>query len=271
LAPLLLIAIAVAAFVFGEEAARGQVMEQIQDLVGKEGAAAIQAMIASAQQPKVGGIAATIGLATLLFAASGVFAQLQDSMNTIWEVQPKPGRGIWGTIKDRFLSFVMVLGTGFLLLTSLLLSAVVAGLVHFAASAVPGIGQAAILGNYAASFLIFTVLFALIFKVLPDVEISWRDVSVGSVLTTILFLIGKAVLGVYFARGEFGSTYGAAASVVILMTWIYYSAQILFFGAEFTKAFANRFGSRIVPAPNAQPVTREARAQQGLAKAGAPG
>ncbi|MFO0890368.1 MAG: YihY/virulence factor BrkB family protein [Isosphaeraceae bacterium] len=270
LGPLLLLAIAVAGFAFGEEAARGQIMDQIQDLVGRQGAEAIQNMIASAQQPRIGGIAATIGLATLIFAASGVFAQLQDSMNTIWEVQPKPGRGLWGTIKDRFLSFVMVLGTGFLLLVSLILSAILSAFVHLAAGVLPEMGNALLLGNYAVSLVIFTLLFAMIFRVLPDVEIAWRDIWVGSALTTILFLIGKAVLGVYFARGSFGSTYGAAASVVILLTWIYYSAQILFFGAEFTKAFANRFGSKVVPTPNAEPVTEEARAQQGLAEA-APG
>jgi len=271
LAPLLLIAIAVAGFAFGEEAARGQIMGQIQELVGTQGAEAIQNMITSAQQPRIGGIAATIGLATLLFAASGVFAQLQDSMNTIWEVQAKPGRGIWGTIQDRFLSFVMVVGTGFLLLVSLILSAVVSAFTHLAAGIVPGLAPAIVLGNFAVSFVIFTLLFAMIFKMLPDVEVTWRDTLVGAVVTTVLFLIGKSVLGVYFARGAFGSTYGAAASVVILLTWIYYTAQILFFGAEFTKAFANRFGSKVVPTPNAEPVTEEARAQQGLAEAGAPG
>jgi membrane protein len=265
LAPLLLIAIALAGFLFGEDAARGRIMEQIQDLVGREGAEATQNMIAGAHQPTIGSIAALIGLATLLFAASGVFAQLQDSMNTIWEVQPRPGRGIWGTIKDRFLSFVMVLGTGFLLLVSLILSTMVEAFINLAANMMPGITWAVLLGNFAVSFVIFTVLFALIFKVLPDVQIAWRDVAVGSVLTTILFMAGRAVLSIYFARGSFGSTYGAAAGVVILLTWVYYSAQILFFGAEFTKAFADRYGSRIVPSPGAEPVTAEARAHQGLA------
>jgi membrane protein len=264
LPPILVIAISLAALAFGEEAARGRIIEQIQDLVGKEGATAIQNMIASAHRPGIGSIAALIGLATLLFAASGVFSQLQDSMNTIWEVQPKPGRGIWGTITDRFLSFVMVLGSGFLLLVSLLLSAIVSAFIHYAEGVVPALGSALLLGDFVVSFVVFTLLFALIFRVLPDVQIAWRDVWVGSILTTVLFMAGRAVLGVYFARGTFGSTYGAAASIVILLTWVYYSAQILFFGAEFTKAYADRFGSRIVPTPNAEPVTQEARAQQGL-------
>lgn len=264
LAPLLLIAIAVAALVFGEEAAQGQIVEQLGGLVGEEGAETIEGMIANAQKPGVGSVAAIVGLVTLLFAASGVFGALQDAMNTIWEVQPKPGRGFWGMLKDRFLSFAMVLGTGFLLLISLVISAAVSGLFGYLERIAPGLGPAAGVANAVVSFAVVALMFTLIFKYLPDAEISWRDVWVGALLTTVLFLLGKFLIGLYLGRSSYGSSYGAAGSLVALLVWIYYSAQILFFGAEFTQVYANRYGSRIQPAPDAEPVTEEARAQEGI-------
>jgi membrane protein len=259
LAPLLIIAIAIAGAVFGEEAARGEIVTQIQGLVGRDGAKFIETAIEGASKPKAGTIASLISIAVLLFGASGLFAQLQDSLNTIWEVQPKPGRGLIGIVRDRFLSFTMVLGVGFLLLVSLILSAALAGLVNFVGSLLPGIAGLLQFANFVLSFAVTTLLFALIYKVLPDVKIAWSDVWSGAIVTSLLFSIGRFLLGLYLGNSSFGSTYGAAGSVVIILVWVYYAAQILFFGAEFTQVYARRFGSRIVPAKNAIPLTETTR------------
>ena len=267
IAPLLLISIAVAALIFGQEAASGQLVGQIRGMVGKEGGEAIQEMLKNARKPGAGLFAAVVGFVTLLFAASGVFGQLQDAMNTIWEVQPKPGRGILGFLKDRFLSFGMVLGTGFLLLISLVLSTAVAATFNFVGGMAPGLKPLLQVGDFLVSAVVVTLLFALIYKWLPDARIAWRDVWVGAGLTTTLFLVGKALIGAYLGRSSYGSAYGAAGSLVVLLVWIYYSSQILFFGAEFTQVYANRYGSRIEPSADAEPVTAEARAQQGIPKA----
>ena len=264
LAPLLLIAIAVASLVFGEQAASGQLDDQIEGMVGKEGAGAIQEMLKNAHKPGSGPIAALIGFGTLLFAASGVFGQMQDAMNSIWEVQPKPGRGVLGFVKDRFFSFAMVLGTGFLLLTSLILSTTVAATFHFVGGVAPALKPLLAFGDVLTSAVVVILLFALIFKLLPDAQIAWRDVWVGAGLTTVLFLIGKALIGAYLGRSSYGSAYGAAGSLVVLVVWIYYSAQILFFGAEFTQVYANAYGSKIRPAPDAEAVTERMRAQEGI-------
>ena len=263
-APLLLIAIAIAGLVFGEEAARGEIVAQIRGMVGEEGAVAIQEMLAHARKPGAGILATVFGIATLLFGASGVFGQLQDSLNTIWEVRPKPGGGVWGFIRSRFLSFAMVLGTGFLLLVSLVLSAVLAALGNYLGGLLPGWAAFVQIANLLISFGVVTLLFALIFKLLPDVRIAWKDVWVGAALTAFLFTVGKFLIGLYLAHAGAGSAYGAAGSLVVLVLWIYYSAQILFFGAEFTQVYAKQYGSQIVPAANAMPVTEEARAEQGL-------
>ena len=264
IAPLLLIAIAVAALVFGREAASGQLVQEIRGVVGEEGAKAIRDMLKNAQKPGSGIFATLIGFATLLFAASGVFGQLQDAMNTIWEVQPKEGRGIFGMVKDRFFSFAMVLGTGFLLLTSLVLSTTVAATFGYLGGLAPGLKPLLAVGDILVSAVVVTLLFALIYKLLPDARIAWRDVWVGAGLTTALFLIGKALIGVYLGRSSYGSAYGAAGSLVVLLVWIYYSSQILFFGAEFTKVYANAYGGRIEPSKDAEPVTARMRAQQGI-------
>lgn len=264
LAPLLIIAIAIAGAVFGEEAARGEIVEQIQGLVGKEGAQFIQVAIENASKPNQGTIASIISVVVLLFGASGLFAQLQDALNTIWEVQPKPGRGLVGILRDRFLSFLMVLGVGFLLIVSLLLSAALTGFVNYFANLLPGIGFLLQFANFIISFAITTVLFGLIYKVLPDVEITWSDVWIGATITSLLFAFGRFLLGMYLSSSSFGSTYGAAGSVIILLAWVYYAAQILFFGAEFTQVYARKYGSRIVPAKNAVPITAQTRAEQGM-------
>lgn len=264
LAPLLIIVIAIAGSVFGEEAARGQIVSQIQGLVGRSGAEVIETAIQNANQPATGRIASIISIIALLFGASGVFAELQDSLNSIWEVAPKPDLGVKGFIRKRFLSFAMVLGIGFLLLVSLVLSAVLAGINAYFSHLIPGVDFIWQIVNFVISFGITTLLFAMIYKFLPDVKITWSDVLIGAAITSFLFSIGRFLLGLYLGNGSFGSTYGAAGSLVIILAWVYYAAQILFFGAEFTQVYASKYGSQIVPDKDAVAVTDEARAQQGM-------
>jgi membrane protein len=264
LAPLLVIAIAIAGLIFGQEAARGQIVGQISGLVGQDGGEAIETMIAGASKPAEGILASIIGVATLLFGAIGLFGQLKDAMNTIWEVQPKPGQGFMATVKQNLFSFTMVLGTAFLLLVSLVISALLAGVTGYFGDALPGIDWLWQALNFVVGLAVTTLIFALIFKVLPDVEIAWGDVWIGAAATAALFAVGRLALGWYLGQGSFSSSYGAAASLVVVLLWVYYSAQILFLGAEFTQVYARRHGSRIAPAPNAVPVTAEQRAQQGM-------
>jgi len=263
IAPLVVLSLRLASIFFDDEAATGQLRGQMQSLVGESGAAAIEQMIAGGNESEEGVWVTLLGAATLLFGASGVFGQLQDSLNTIWEVRPKPGRGWMGMIRDRFLSLSMVLGVAFLLLVSLLVSTVLSALgatldvlpdsLHFLAHAV----------DAALSIGVFTGLFGLMFKVLPDVEMSWRDVWVGAALTAVLFFVGKLAIGLYLGHSAMASSYGAAGSFVVLLVWVYYAAQVFFLGAEFTQVYANEYGSRIRPAANAEPVTAEKRAQEG--------
>jgi membrane protein len=243
IAPLVIIALSVAALVLDEKAATTQFLGQMNELVGKEGAEAIAGMIDNAKKPATGIVATVLAVATLLFGASGVFGQLQDAMNTIWEVPPKKSGGWWNMIRSRFLSIVMVLGTGFLLLVSLVLSTAIAALGNEVGRAWPALEPVSHIGNAVVTFLVVTVLFALIFKFLPDAKVAWRDVWVGALMTAILFTIGKMLIGLYLGKSAVGSSYGAAGSLVVLLVWIYYSAQILFFGAELTQAYAKRVGS----------------------------
>jgi membrane protein len=263
IAPLLVISLTIAGQVFDESAARGELQSQLQSLVGADGAKAAEQMIESANKPTEGIIATTLSFIILIFGASGVFGQLQQSLNTIWEVQPKSGRGIWGVIRDRFLSMTMVLGIAFLLLVSLVLSAALTALGTIfdkLPESVAWLSQAA---HFGVSFLVIALLFAMMFKYLPDVKIKWRDVALGAIITALLFTIGKFAIGLYLGHSAMASSYGVAGSFVVLLVWVYYSSLILFFGAEFTQVYANRYGSRIVPAENAEPVTEEARAQEG--------
>ena len=264
IAPLLIIVIAVAGSVFGEEAARGQIVLQIQGLVGRSGAEVIETAIKNASQPASGTIASLISVAALLFGASGVFAELQDSLNVIWEVVPRPDLGVKGFVRKRFLSFAMVLGIGFLLLVSLVISAILAAINGYFSGLLPGIALIWQIANFVISFSISTLLFAMIYKFLPDVKITWGDVLTGAAITSLLFSIGRFLLGLYLGNGTFGSAYGAAGSLIVILAWVYYAAQILFFGAEFTQVYARKYGSRIVPDKNAIPITDEARAQQGI-------
>ena len=249
--PLLVIIIAMVGLVFGQEAAQSYILEQIKGLVGEQSAEAIKEMIERANKPSQGMLATVIAIATLLLGASGLFGQLQDALNTIWGVEAKQGRGIWGIIKDRFLSFMAVLGTGFLLLVSLVLSAVLSAMGKLFEAWLPGPEIILQILNFAVSFAVITGLFAMMFKILPDANIAWRDVGVGAAMTALLFTIGKFLIGLYLGKSDVGSAYGAAGSLVILLVWVYYSTQILLFGAEFTQVYATRYGSRITPTENA--------------------
>jgi len=268
LAPLLIIVIAIAGAIFGEEAARGEIVGQIQGLVGTEGAQVIETAIDNANQPDVSSVASLISVVVLLFGASGVFAQLQDALNTVWEVQPKPGHGFKSFMRKRFLSFSVVLGIGFLLLVSLVLSAVLSALNTYLSGMIPGLDFLWQILDFVLSLVLVTLLFALMYKFLPDVKIAWGDVWMGAIITAVLFTIGKFVLGLYLGRGSFGSTYGAAGSLVIILAWVYYSAQILFFGAEFTQVYARKYGSRIIPDEHAEFVPEVTRAKQGMKRNG---
>lgn len=256
LAPLLIIVIAIAGLAFGQEAAQGQIVDQIQGLVGRDGAEAIESMIEHARTKSTGIIATIIGVAMLLFGASGAFGQLQDALNTIWDVTPKPGRGVTGMVRDRLFSFVMVVGMGFLLLVSLVLSAAIAALAEYLnqwmASAT--LWQ---MVNIVLSLAIITLLFAMTYKVLPDVKLAWSDVWIGAGFTAVLFTIGKTLIGLYLGTSSIGSAYGAAGSIVIILIWVYYSAQILLFGAEFTYVYATSVGSGLKAADNAVVVGRK--------------
>ena len=256
LAPLLLIVIAVAGLVWGREAVQGQLVGQLQGVVGPQGSQAIQTMIANAGQHGSGVIATIIGVATILFGATGVFVQLQSAMDRVWNVEPRPGGGVWSFVRTRLLSFGMVLGIGFLLLVSLVVATAVSAIGTWVTGMVPGAKVLIEVLTFLVSFGIVTLLFAMIFKILPDVKIAWRDVWIGAVVTALLFTVGKFLIGLYLARSSVASTYGAAGSLVVLLLWIYYSSQILFLGAEFTEVYATRYGSRIEPSKHAVPVVR---------------
>jgi membrane protein len=264
LAPLLILVVSIAGLAFGDEAARGEIYGQLQTVIGGEGAKAIQSVLANAKAPASGIVGTIVGVAVALFGASGVFGELQDSLNVVWEVQPKPGRGIKGFIRDRFFSFTLVLGVAFLLLVSLVLSAGLSAVGAMFATRLPGGESVWQFVNFIVSLGAITVLFALIIKVIPDVTIRWRDVWIGALATASLFTLGKFLIGLYLGRSGVVSPFGAAGSVVALVVWVYYSAQILFFGAELTQVYARRFGLRITPTKNAVPLTAEAKAQMGL-------
>jgi membrane protein len=257
LAPLLLVVTAVAGLVWGREAVRGQLVSQLQGVVGPQGSQAIQTIIANAGQHGPGVLATVIGLVTILFGATGVFVQLQSAMDRVWNVEPRPGGGIWSFVKTRLLSFGMVLGIGFLLLVSLVVATAVTAVSAWVLGMMPG-AKVLIEGlTFVVSFGLTTLLFAMIFKVLPDVEIAWRDVWIGAAVTALLFTVGKFLIGLYLAKSSVASTYGAAGSLVVLLLWIYYSSQILFLGAEFTQIYATRYGSQIKPSKHAVPVVRK--------------
>lgn len=254
LAPLLVVAVSVAGLVFGEEAARGQIADQLSSVVGPQAGEGIQTLLSNAKSPEDGMLGSIVGVVVLFFGASGVFGELQASMNEIWKVEPKAGMGVLGFLRARFFSFSMVLGVAFLLLVSLLLSALLAGIGGAFSHALPGGAWLWEAVNFVVTLAVITVLFALIFKVVPDVKIQWKDVWIGAAVTALLFSIGKFGLALYLGRASVASPYGAAGSLIVLVIWVYYAAQILFMGAEFTQVYARHRGSRIQPSAHAQPV-----------------
>jgi membrane protein len=242
LAPLLIIAIGIAGIVFSRESAQYQVFETVQDLIGLDGAKAIQEIIRSTGNERSGFLAAIIGVIVLLIGAGGVVGQLQVSLNKVWEIEPNPTAGWWDIVRSRFLSYALVLGIGFLLLVSLMVTAVLSAISRYVSGLVPALALLWPFIDMVISFGFVTVLFAIIYKVLPDVDVPWKDVWIGAAITSILFSAGKLAIGIYLGQSSISSSYGAAGSVVTILLWVYYSALIFFFGAEFTHYYSTQFG-----------------------------
>ena len=252
LAPLLVIAVAIAGFAFGEEAARGQLTAQFRTLVGVQGGEAAETMILHAHQEGTSLIAALIGIVTLLIGSTGVFGELQDSLNTIWKVRTKSGRTLHSLIRSRILSFTMVFGIGFLLLVSLVLSAVLTTIgtwLHGPPDSWQGVAR---VSDMLVSFVAIGLLFAASFKLLPDVSVRWRDVWSGALVTSLLFVIGKFLIGLYLGKSAISSTYGSMGALAVLLIWIYYSSQVFLIGALFTRARALLSGTQLTPRGEAE-------------------
>jgi membrane protein len=263
IAPLAILVIASASLIFHREQVEADITGELQRTFGEPVARAIAGIVTNAANSGSTPVATVVGLFVLLFGASGVFGELQDSLNSIWKVQPKPGRAWFTIIKERFVSFTMVLGTGFLLLVSLVINTALTAMGNYFAHLMPGAWVWQVV-NQLVSFVFIAGVFALIYKVVPDVKVAWRDVWPGAVLAALLFVLGKYLLGLYLGLASTTSAYGAAGSLVAFLIWVYYSAQILLFGAEFARVSARRRGACVVPADNALGVTREVLARQGM-------
>jgi membrane protein len=249
LAPVLIVAISVAGLAFGQRAAEGEFLRQLQGLVGETGARAIQAILQSANRPALGIVASAIGIGTLLVGASGAFVELQDALNKIWKVQ-RTKESLWSlAIRQRFLSFGLVLGLGFLLLVSLVVSAALGAVGNFITPLLPWPVFVLESVNFLLSLGVIAMLLAMIFKYLPDAAIAWSDVWMGAAIASLLLTTGKALIGLYLAKSTVASAYGAASSLVIILTWVYYSAQIIIFGAELTHVYAHQRGSQVAGSP----------------------
>jgi membrane protein len=244
MAPLLMLIIAIAGFVFGRTAAEGQLFGQIEGVIGPAGARTVEGMIASVSTPKAGLIASAVSVVTILFGASAVFGQLRTSLNHIWEVTPSKGGGMLGIARQRLANFLIILGIGGLLLASLVLTAALAAVHELLARHLPLLGGLLPKLNFLLSLALTTTLFAMIYKILPETRMDWRDVWLGAAVTAVLFTIGKTLIGVYLGRTGVASIYGAAGSLVLVLLWVYYCAQIFFIGAEFTEVYSRRYGSR---------------------------
>jgi membrane protein len=238
LSPLIILVVAVAGLVFTRSTAQTHILSQVQGMIGEEGGKAVEAMLANAQRPAAGVLGSAIGLLSLLFGASGVFTELRAALNMIWEVNPDKTSGIMGMLRERFFSFGMVLSIGFLLLVSLVLSTVLAALGKFFGGLLPLPEGVLVALNFLLSFIGIGLLFALIFRFVPETKVRWNDVWLGAIVTAMFFTIGKTLIGVYLGKSSVGSAYGAAGSIIVVIVWVYYSAQIFFFGAEFTHAYA---------------------------------
>ncbi|MCL4870034.1 MAG: YihY/virulence factor BrkB family protein [Anaerolineae bacterium] len=243
-APLLVIAIGITGLVIGQGEAQTEIVAQIEAAAGPQVAEALAGMIDTVSRPGAGGRATLIGILVLMWGASQVLTQLKDSFNTIWKVTPPPEAGIWLTIRQRLISLSMVLTVGFLMLVSLIFSAAIATLSQLLTETIPALRVALPLVDGISSVLLMTPLFALIFKSMPDTPLTWRDVAIGGVVTAVLFLLGKLLISFYLGYTGVASAYGAAGSLIVILLWVYYSAQLLFFGAEITKVYTYQFGSR---------------------------
>jgi membrane protein len=245
LAPLLIIAIAVAGLVLGQEAARGEIVAQVQDLIGQEGAMAVQGLLKSARAPADDMLAAVISIITLFVGATTVFAELQSDLDRIWRTPAPPKeQGIGNLLRNRLLSFGLVLGLGFLLLVSLVVSAAIAALGKWSNGVFLGREAFFHASNFGVSFAMTTLLFAMIYKLMPRARIAWRDVWIGAAVTALLFEIGKFLIGLYLGKTGVASSFGAAASLAVLLLWVYFSAQIFLLGAEFTWVYSHEYGSK---------------------------
>jgi membrane protein len=258
IAPVLLIAVGVASFFLAPDAATNRIVDEVQNMVGAQGANAVRQVIESSRGFGKGLWAVSVGIVTLIMGATAVFGQMQTALNYIWDVKAKPDRGVIKSfIVDRLRSFLIAICVGFLLLVSLVISALISSLQDYMNNWLPGIPWVWQTANVVASFFVVAVLFAMIYKFLPDVVISWRDVQIGAAVTALLFTGGKYAIGVYLGRTATASAFGAAGSLVVLLFWVYYSALIGFFGAEFTQVYARRYGSRICPQKHAVRVGRK--------------
>jgi membrane protein len=254
IAPLLLIAISVAGLVFGQDAAQGAVVDQLQGLIGKSGAQAIQDLLKNVSKPSQGIVATVTGVVVLVIGATSVFAELQDDLNRIWEAPtPQKLSTWWAWLRTRLLSMGMIFAIGFLMLVSLAASAAFDAFAAWSTSALAGWEPLVHAVNFAVSFVLTTALFAMIYRFMPQATIEWRDVGIGALVTAFLFSIGKYLIGLYIGKSALASGFGAAGSLAVLLAWVYYSAQIFLFGAEFTWAYAHAFGSHQDKAPAALP------------------
>ncbi|HEX2644794.1 MAG TPA: YihY/virulence factor BrkB family protein [Thermoanaerobaculia bacterium] len=247
LAPVLIVVIALAGAIFGEEAVRGQIFREFRGLMGDQPAMLVQEVLKSAAQPSSGRFATTVGVVTLIFGATAVFGQLQDALNLLWDVAPKPGAVFTTLLRKRLLSFTLVLAIGFLLMVSLILSAALSAFSEYLDRLLDIPAELLEATSFVLSFCLITLLFGTIYRLLPDIRLAWRDVALGAVVTSLLFVIGKALIGLYLSRTSVASAYGAAGSLVVVLLWVYYSSLIFFFGAIFTRVHSRQY--------------REARAQ----------
>ena len=242
LAPVLILSIAIAGFFFGEAAARGEIVDQIRDLVGPQGAELVQSVVQNASRPGAGTFATIVSVITLILGANTALAELKAGLDQTWQVPPERRTGFWYSVRTRLLSVGLILSLGFLLLVSLVISAGLTALDRVSRGEMV-INTVLTWVNFLFAFVLVAALFATIYKVLPSVKIAWRDVTIGSLVTAFLFTLGKFAIGVYLGNSGVASSYGAAGSVVLILIWVYYSAQILLYGAEFTHAFAYKYGS----------------------------
>jgi len=267
LAPLLVVVIAVAGLALGQASVQEQILVQIRGLLGEQGGALVGTMLKAAMRPREASLALVLSFAAVMMGASGLVGELQAALNTVWEVRPRPGGGVWGLVRKRSLSFGLVLAVGFLLLVTLVMSAALASVRGAVVARAGALAAVFRLVGFVLDFALTTLLVGLIFKYLPDVRLRWREVMPGAAVTALLFTVGKFAIGLYLGRAAVGSAYGAAGSLAIVLLWVYYSAQILLLGAEFTQVWARRHGAWIEPKPEADS-TRAAEGEPAADKCG---